>query len=82
MYPMCMCTVCVPVCSVLCRVKRFCSVQFLYDSAQEPVVGHPSPTPLVVRRGSDVVLHVRMYSTWWKVVGAVRHVCAVHGGRL
>ena len=22
------------------------------------------------------------YSTWWKVVGAVRHVRTVHGGRL
>ena len=51
---------------MLCRVKRFCSVQFWYDSVQEPGVGHPSPTPLVVRRGSDVVLHVR----------------TVHGGRL
>ena len=28
------------------------------------------------------VRHVRTCSTWWKVVGAVRHVRAVHGGRL
>ena len=46
--------------------EEFCNVQFLCDPAQEPGVGHPSPAPLVVRRGSDVVLHVR----------------AVHCGRL
>ena len=44
---------------MLCIVKRFCSVQFSCDSAQELGVGRPSPTPLVVRRGSDIVLHVR-----------------------